>query len=92
MNILRLFGYFHDNKRLYLILEYAPGGSVFQLLQKKKRFSTPLAANLIDQLVSALRYLHNHGIIHRGAFVLRVAFLQLHSVIFMCPASRLLRP
>lgn len=25
-NILRLYGYFHDESRLYLILEYAPKG------------------------------------------------------------------
>ncbi|OQR77605.1 aurora kinase A-A-like, partial [Tropilaelaps mercedesae] len=29
-NILRLFGYFHDEKRVYLILEYAPGGELFK--------------------------------------------------------------
>ncbi|KAI6241220.1 Aurora kinase A-A [Aphelenchoides fujianensis] len=64
-NILRLFGYFHDNKRLYLILEYAPGGSVFALLKQKKIFSPALSANLVDQLVSALIYMHKHGILHR---------------------------
>jgi len=64
-NILRLFGYFHDKKRLYLILEYAPGGSLYSLLQKKKVFSVALSANLISQLVTALIYLHEHGVIHR---------------------------
>ncbi|KAI6182581.1 Aurora kinase C-like isoform X2 [Aphelenchoides bicaudatus] len=64
-NILRLFGYFHDKKRIYLILEYAPGGSLYSLLQKKKLFSSALSANLISQLVSALSYLHSHGVIHR---------------------------
>lgn len=28
-NILRMYGYFHDEARVYLILEYAPGGMYF---------------------------------------------------------------
>lgn len=34
-NITRLYGYFHDEARVYLILEYAPGGELFQLLNKQ---------------------------------------------------------
>jgi len=34
-NVLRLFGYFHDAERVYLILEYAAGGELYRELQKK---------------------------------------------------------
>lgn len=34
-NILRLYGYFHDDARVYLILEYAPNGELFKLLQSQ---------------------------------------------------------
>ena len=27
-HILRMYGYFYDNKNIYLILEYSPGGEV----------------------------------------------------------------
>jgi len=39
-NILRMFGFFHDETRVYLILEYAPGGEVYKSLQSQplKRF------------------------------------------------------
>ncbi|ETE65550.1 Period circadian protein-like 2, partial [Ophiophagus hannah] len=37
-NILRLYNYFHDKKRVYLILEYAPRGELFKELQKYQRF------------------------------------------------------
>lgn len=39
-NILRLYGYFHDDARVYLILEYAPNGELYKLLnaQPEKRF------------------------------------------------------
>ena len=34
-NVLRLFGFFWDAKKIYLILEYAPGGELFKELQKQ---------------------------------------------------------
>merc|ERR1712242_44887 len=35
-NILRLFGYFYDECRVYLILEFAPKGEMYKALQKSK--------------------------------------------------------
>lgn len=29
-NLLRLYGYFHDHKSCYLVLEYAPGGELYR--------------------------------------------------------------
>lgn len=39
-NILRMYGYFYDDKRIYLILEYAPKGELYKELhnQPNKRF------------------------------------------------------
>lgn len=37
-NVLRMFGYFFDATRIYLILEYAPGGELYKILQSKKFF------------------------------------------------------
>merc|ERR1712215_619194 len=37
-NILRLFGYFYDETRIYLILEFAPRGELYKELQKCQRF------------------------------------------------------
>ena len=34
-NILRMFGYFYDESRVYLILEYAPNGEMYKFLQKQ---------------------------------------------------------
>ncbi|KAJ2557108.1 spindle assembly checkpoint kinase [Coemansia sp. RSA 1933] len=64
-HILRLFGYFHDEKRVYLILEYAANGEVYKLLQKQGSFSEPEAAKYIAQIASALEYLHSKHVIHR---------------------------
>jgi hypothetical protein len=38
-NILRLYAYFHDSKRIFLVLEYAIKGELFKHLQREGRFS-----------------------------------------------------
>ena len=38
-NVLRLYGYFHDEKRLFLMLEYAANGELYRQLAKRGRFS-----------------------------------------------------
>ncbi|KAJ3336052.1 hypothetical protein HDU91_001928, partial [Kappamyces sp. JEL0680] len=64
-NILRLYGYFYDPKRVYLILEYAAKGELYRLLQKETRFSEETSANYISQMAHALAYLHKKNVIHR---------------------------
>nr|AAI69141.1 aurora kinase A [Xenopus tropicalis] len=64
-NILRLYGYFHDAARVYLILDYAPGGELFRELQKVTRFDEQKSALYIKQLAEALLYCHSKNVIHR---------------------------
>ncbi|ODV92111.1 hypothetical protein CANCADRAFT_18595, partial [Tortispora caseinolytica NRRL Y-17796] len=64
-NILRLYGFFHDSKRVFLILEYAGQGELFRILRKKGRFDDATAANYIYQMSQALLYLHKKHVIHR---------------------------
>mmetsp|Transcript_1897 Transcript_1897/g.2260 ORF Transcript_1897/g.2260 Transcript_1897/m.2260 type:complete len:341 (-) Transcript_1897:19-1041(-) len=64
-NILRMFGYFYDNKRIYIILEYAPGGELYKLLTSRGRFSERTSARYISDLSQALAYCHNKHVIHR---------------------------
>eukprot|EP00871_Galdieria_phlegrea_P000432 jgi/Galph1/138/GphlegSOOS_G4872.1 len=64
-NILRLFGYFYDKSRVYLILEYASGGELYKWLQKNGRFSEEETAQYICSLAHALCYCHHKHVIHR---------------------------
>ena len=63
--VLRLYGYFHDEKRVYLVTELAPNGELFKLLQKEKRFDEPQVARWISQIADALAFLHRHHVVHR---------------------------
>ncbi|KAL3263917.1 hypothetical protein ABHI18_001319 [Aspergillus niger] len=64
-NILRLYGHFHDSKRIILILEFAGKGELYKHLQKENRFPEWKAAQYIAQMANALQYLHRKHVIHR---------------------------
>ncbi|XP_063815097.1 aurora kinase A [Pseudophryne corroboree] len=64
-NILRLYGYFHDATRVYLILDYAPRGELYRELQRCSRFDDQRSATYITELADALLYCHSKNVIHR---------------------------
>ena len=64
-NILRLFGYFHDRDSVYLILEFAPGGEMYNYLQKCRRFSEEQTSKFMYQMARALTYCCAKHVIHR---------------------------
>jgi len=63
--ILRLYGYFYDANRIYIILEYAAKGELYKQLQEEKKFEEEKAAKYVAQLASALHYCHSKKVIHR---------------------------
>ncbi|XP_056096262.1 aurora kinase A [Rhinichthys klamathensis goyatoka] len=64
-NILRLYGYFHDTARVYLILEFAPKGELYGELQRCGSFNDQRSATYIMELADALSYCHSKNVIHR---------------------------
>jgi aurora kinase len=64
-NISRLYGHFHDENKVYLLIEYVPHGELFKVLQRMGKFNDVRASKYIFQIANALSYLHNKHIIHR---------------------------
>ena len=64
-NILRLYGYFFDQTRIYLILEFAAKGELYKELQKCGKFDEKRSAKYIKSLAGALDYCHSKHVIHR---------------------------
>lgn len=64
-NVLRLYGYFHDEKRIFLMLEFAGKGELYKQLSKHGCFSDKRSSRYIDQMADALAYLHSKHVIHR---------------------------
>ncbi|CDF32691.1 Serine/threonine protein kinase [Chondrus crispus] len=63
-NILRLFGYFYDDTRIFLILEYAARGELYKQLCGHQ-FDEPRAATYVASLAHSLNYCHSKHVIHR---------------------------
>ncbi|OAV98015.1 AUR protein kinase [Puccinia triticina 1-1 BBBD Race 1] len=64
-NILRLYGYFHDEKRIFLMLEFAGKGELYKQLHRHGKFSEKRSSRYIAQMADALHYLHRKHVIHR---------------------------
>lgn len=64
-HILRMYGYFYDSKRIYLILEFSPRGELYKMLTAKGRFSERQTAQYTLDLSKALSYCHAKHVIHR---------------------------
>ena len=63
--IVRMFHAFQTERKLYLILEYVPGGELFTHLAKARRFNENRARLYIAELILAIEYLHSKGVIYR---------------------------
>lgn len=64
-NILRLYGYFYDETRVFLILEFAARGELYKDLQRSGSFDEKRSAEYIASLAHALDYCHRKHVIHR---------------------------
>ncbi|KAG8958491.1 spindle assembly checkpoint kinase [Tulasnella sp. 419] len=64
-NILRLYGYFHDSKRIFLMIEFAAQGEMYKQLVRQGSFSDRRSSRYVAQMADALQYLHSKHVIHR---------------------------
>ena len=56
---------FQTEKKLFFVLDYCPGGELFNLLCKKRKFNEEVCKFYTTQIVLALEYLHENNIIYR---------------------------
>jgi BR serine/threonine kinase len=64
-HILKLIEFFESPRHLFMILELAPHGELFDYLLKRQMLEPGLALPIFRSIVYALEYLHCHAICHR---------------------------
>ena len=64
-NIIRLYKTSENDEEIYILLENAEHGSLFNLIQKQNGFPESKAYEYFIQIVNAVYFLHQNNIIHR---------------------------
>ncbi|KAI7893124.1 kinase-like domain-containing protein [Mucor mucedo] len=63
--LVTLWDAFQDDTHLFMVMDYVPGGELFSILRKQKKFSEQAAKFYAAEVILALSYLHENGIVYR---------------------------
>jgi 5'-AMP-activated protein kinase catalytic alpha subunit len=64
-HILRVYEFIQSEEGLFIVMEYLPGGELYDLIINKGKFSEEDSRLIFQQLICALDYCHHHGVAHR---------------------------
>lgn len=64
-NIVKIYEYFEDPLRFYIVTDFVQGGELFDEIVRRGNLSETDAAIVIKQLLSCVNYCHQHGVMHR---------------------------
>mmetsp|Transcript_8889 Transcript_8889/g.22399 ORF Transcript_8889/g.22399 Transcript_8889/m.22399 type:complete len:500 (+) Transcript_8889:126-1625(+) len=64
-NIIKLYESFDDHRNIYLVMELAVGGELFDRIIEAGHFTEVQAAMLMQQIVRAIYYMHENHVCHR---------------------------
>jgi len=64
-NIVKMYEFFEDDKRYYIVTEICKGGELFDEIINRGKFSERDAAILMKQLLMCVNYCHSNNVVHR---------------------------
>ncbi len=64
-NIVTIFDFGFGNGRPYIVMEYVEGIDLKALVREQGKLPFRQAADIVFQVLNALEYAHDHGVVHR---------------------------
>ena len=64
-HVIRVFDVVDSPKIVYVVMEYADGGSLLDYVRRRKKLAEPEAARFFHQMCRGLDYCHRNGVVHR---------------------------
>lgn len=64
-NIIKYFEYLETESNIYIVLEYADGGELFEHVDRAGPFCESDSRLIFQQILDGVAYLHSQGICHR---------------------------
>jgi len=64
-NVVKLLEAYESKSYVYLVMELVTGGELFDRIVEKGSYTEKDAADLIKQVMSAVHYMHESGVVHR---------------------------
>jgi len=64
-HVVRLMDVYESKSELELVMEHMKGGELFDRVSKQVKYSDPEASGAMSQMLLAVSYLHENGIVHR---------------------------
>jgi serine/threonine protein kinase len=64
-NIIKIIEFIEEPNNFYLVLEYIEGGELFDRIVDKVVYSEREARDVVNTLLSAIKYCHNKNVVHR---------------------------
>ncbi|CAJ0583773.1 unnamed protein product, partial [Mesorhabditis spiculigera] len=63
--VVKLYEVMRTDRFIYIVTEYCSGGEMFEILVEKGRICETDARKWFNQIVAALTYCHENGVVHR---------------------------
>ncbi len=64
-NIVKMYDLLSDTFHIYIVMELLKGPELLTKIREAEKFTEAEAARIMRKLVSAVKYLHEKGAVHR---------------------------
>jgi BR serine/threonine kinase len=79
-HIIKIFEVLEDSKYLFLIIEFASKGELFNYLVEKRRIPNKESLRFFQQIISGIEYCHKHRICHRDLKLENILLDENHEI------------